>query len=706
MIKFLFFAACTCLLATIVNAQNVGIGTTTPNPSAKLDIQSNNSGVLVPRMTAAQRNAIANPATGLLVFVTDNNSFYFNSGTPATPTWISLSTGFNGWGTTGNAGTNPANNFVGTTDNSDLTFRVNNQKSGLIQNSPTVGGPPFGNTSFGYLSLANRTDGSGNTAIGHLALNATTWNSFNTAIGFQALAANMANSNTAVGHFSLAFNITGTGNTALGTQALGFHKTGDGNVAIGQNALASDTSGNYNVGIGVLTLNDNKKGNHNIGIGLAALGANTVGNNNIAVGNSALISNSSGENNIAIGRAALKKNTHISNLIAIGDSALFNNGTETLFDLDGIDNLAIGTSGLKNNTNGFGNLAIGNNALALNTVGDENVAVGRGALGKNIVGSYSVAIGSDALRENGSIVSNSTGSWLNTAIGHGALSTNVIGNKNTAVGSSSMYKSKGSENIALGTNALENLENGNRNIGIGIFSSVKNATQNNSIAIGTNARVDCDNCMVLGSVKDSGNYFPALSSNMNIGIGTTHPRNRLHLHNNEAANSTILQITHANTGLTTTDGLLLGVNTAQEAVFNNQENTAMKFATNNTVQMTIAAGGDVTLTGKINNESWQTPAFNAGWNNYGGSYAAAAFYKDKVDRVHLRGLVNVGVVGSTIFNLPPGYRPSTSGILMFNVNNGNALGRIDIQPNGNVNFVVGPSAGSWVSLDGISFRAD
>ena len=57
-----------------VKAQNVGIGTNTPNPSAKLDIQSTNSGFLPPRMTFAQRAAIANPATGLIVWCTDCGS--------------------------------------------------------------------------------------------------------------------------------------------------------------------------------------------------------------------------------------------------------------------------------------------------------------------------------------------------------------------------------------------------------------------------------------------------------------------------------------------------------------------------------------------------------------------------------------------------------------------------------------------------------
>jgi uncharacterized protein (TIGR02145 family) len=55
----------------IVNAQNVGIGTTSPNASAKLDVQSSNSGFLPPRMSFSQRNAIVNPAQGLMIYCTD-----------------------------------------------------------------------------------------------------------------------------------------------------------------------------------------------------------------------------------------------------------------------------------------------------------------------------------------------------------------------------------------------------------------------------------------------------------------------------------------------------------------------------------------------------------------------------------------------------------------------------------------------------------
>ena len=61
-------------------AQNVGIGTTTPNPSALLEVNSTTRGLLAPRMTTAQRNAIATPAKGLLVYDTDVNSMFHYNG--------------------------------------------------------------------------------------------------------------------------------------------------------------------------------------------------------------------------------------------------------------------------------------------------------------------------------------------------------------------------------------------------------------------------------------------------------------------------------------------------------------------------------------------------------------------------------------------------------------------------------------------------
>jgi|GEM_PF-3678079 len=66
---------------------NVGIGTTTPNASALIDLTSNSKGILIPRMTTVERTSIASPATGLLVFDTTTNSFWFRG----VSAWVELS---------------------------------------------------------------------------------------------------------------------------------------------------------------------------------------------------------------------------------------------------------------------------------------------------------------------------------------------------------------------------------------------------------------------------------------------------------------------------------------------------------------------------------------------------------------------------------------------------------------------------------------
>jgi len=79
------------LLVGLMFAQNVGINTdgSTPHASAMLDVKSNEKGMLVPRMSQTQRNAISAPATGLLIYQTDNTpGFYFYNGSA----WTAVTT--------------------------------------------------------------------------------------------------------------------------------------------------------------------------------------------------------------------------------------------------------------------------------------------------------------------------------------------------------------------------------------------------------------------------------------------------------------------------------------------------------------------------------------------------------------------------------------------------------------------------------------
>lgn len=119
---------CISSLDDVRAQQNVGIGTLNPDPSALLDMTATDKGMLIPRMTSGQKNAVSAPATGLLIYQTDSLSpaqpatFYYYTGTQ----WVPIISMAQGWGLAGNAGTNPTNNFIGTIDAQDFVVRTNN----------------------------------------------------------------------------------------------------------------------------------------------------------------------------------------------------------------------------------------------------------------------------------------------------------------------------------------------------------------------------------------------------------------------------------------------------------------------------------------------------------------------------------------------------------------------------------------------------
>lgn len=136
-------------------AQSVGINNPSPNTSSALDITSTSRGLLIPRMTTAQRNAIATPATGLLVYDTSLNLFYYFDGTA----WRPFMIGNLSWLLSGNAATNPATNFIGTTDAQPLVFRANNAEAMRIFSTGSIGiGTPAA-TASALLELSSTSRG-------------------------------------------------------------------------------------------------------------------------------------------------------------------------------------------------------------------------------------------------------------------------------------------------------------------------------------------------------------------------------------------------------------------------------------------------------------------------------------------------------------------------------------------------------------------
>ena len=76
-----FFTLLAAVVLTATTYAQVGVGTTTPDASSALDITSTTAGLLIPRMTIEQRDAISSPAIGLMIYQTDGTvGFYYYNG--------------------------------------------------------------------------------------------------------------------------------------------------------------------------------------------------------------------------------------------------------------------------------------------------------------------------------------------------------------------------------------------------------------------------------------------------------------------------------------------------------------------------------------------------------------------------------------------------------------------------------------------------
>jgi len=224
----------------------VGIGTTTPDNSAILDLSSNKKGLLLPRMSLQERTEIKSPARGLMVYQTNFMSgLYIYDGS----TWSSigsteakLTTNDNAvWGTLGNAGLNSAEHFIGTTDQTSIVFKVNNQKSGLIDSER-------GNLFLGFRTGQNST-AYNSVALGALAMQKANTSGNNIAIGFQSMFQNEnGGHNIGIGSGSLVANISGNNNVAIGSLA-GYKSLGSGNIFLGFQS-GYDEQGNDKLVIG------------------------------------------------------------------------------------------------------------------------------------------------------------------------------------------------------------------------------------------------------------------------------------------------------------------------------------------------------------------------------------------------------------------------------------------------------------------------
>ena len=366
------------LLSAGLHAQNVGIGTATPHPSARLHISDNARGLLIPNVILTATNVAApvtSPATSLLVYNTNTAGtgatavtpgFYYWDGSQ----WVRLADGGKAWLLTGNAGTNPAANFLGTTDAQPLCIRVDNQETFRF-NPPGASAPAWsiqrgGGNQRGLHAVDLQSARSAATQVASGDYSVIGGGRDNTASGWWATVgggwSNTASSYSATvggGRFNTASDWDATvgggrGNTANGDGAT----VGGGGSNTASGIVATVGGGNYNTASGLYATVGG--GSFNTASGdRATVGG---GNNNTASGDYSVVPggnrNTANANyNLVFGEYVDPSVTETHRVYFFGDGScppLFQNcrssGFLVINRLDGDFPIHVGT----NNTNGNG----------------------------------------------------------------------------------------------------------------------------------------------------------------------------------------------------------------------------------------------------------------------------------------------------------------------------------------------------------------
>lgn len=280
----------------INNLGNSGFGTTTP--LAKVEINSGISNISGLKFSQLTSFSSTGPITNKVLTVDPIGNVVLNNNPFS-------------WYLAGNAGTIDGIDFIGTTDNAPLNFRVNNLKAGRIDNVL--------NNVFLGMNAGASTTGFNNCFIGTDAGAGNTTGFENAAIGYQTLQNNtIGDGNVAIGINALQFNTTGRANVALGYFALNQNVSGVSNFAMGSGSLVENINGNFNIAIGG-SLNNNTSGGSNIAIGLQSLLHNSTGNFNTGIGTSTNVANFNLQNAVAIGYNTI---VNASNKIRLGSTTV------------------------------------------------------------------------------------------------------------------------------------------------------------------------------------------------------------------------------------------------------------------------------------------------------------------------------------------------------------------------------------------------
>ncbi len=274
-----------------LSAQNVGIGTNTPDASSALEISDTNKGILIPRTDTSN---VTGPATGLLIYQSSDNRFYFYDGSH--------------WKNVGESGQMLSDTDGDTrieveesTDSDVINFYRNDTlRMRLVQDRLELFGDRTGNVFIGT-GAGENLDDDNPTSI--RAIN-------NTFVGDSCGYSNTTGfGNSFYGRSSGVSNTTGQSNSFYGLNSGYSNTTGFGNSFYGRRSGFSNTTGTYNSFYGVCSGENNTTGFSNSFYGLNSGYSNTTGSENSFYGRSSGYNNTTGSNNSFYGRFSGFSNT-------------------------------------------------------------------------------------------------------------------------------------------------------------------------------------------------------------------------------------------------------------------------------------------------------------------------------------------------------------------------------------------------------------
>ncbi len=511
---------------------------TTPNGSAVLELYSKSRGLLIPRMTTAQRTGITSPVAGLMVYDTDEGDYYIYT----TSGWQLMQEGFwlyNSSTKTIYLADNNAKVGIGTStptarlevhadasaSRSDPLFEVKNTKgqtvfavydNGVriyIDTTEAKAGSPGGFAIRGmagtkatrdymwvtpdsirfYIDTAAVTAGSpGGFAIKGIADAAKgLGNEEYLRVTRDSTRVYVNTAQTKAGSPG-GFAIKGLAGTKGINDTRFLHLVPE-NYFIGHQSGINITSGRYNSILGYQAGKELTKGCNNTFLGYQAGLNDTTGTDNTFIGYQAGLSNTSGEQNIFIG-----KNAGASTLEGNANILIGNNVADSTTFI-GSCNILMGINTACNpNFLGTANVMIGNDVDVNAGSNTRNVFIGDQVAQGNTTGSYNVYIGArsgmgtDTANNNiflgyESGFKNAYGSY-NLFLGYRSGHENIKGTNNMFIGYEAGFSdTSGSFNTFIGYQAGFSNENGDYNLFLGYKSGYSNTSGTNNMFIGTDA---------------------------------------------------------------------------------------------------------------------------------------------------------------------------------------------------------------------------